>query len=123
DQAEPLAEVLPQRAEHPGDDVRLVGTEEHRRARLRADRLELRLREELQDRRARLAGLVVDDVGEALGAPALRELLEVSELGARELLRDREAPNRGRAGEDVEAGLAGRVSDVADLEPEAQVGL
>src|SRR5713101_5322280 len=61
------AEVGPQTAEDAGHDVLRVGDEEDGCPRVRAERLELLLREELRDRRADLAA-VVHEVGEPLRA-------------------------------------------------------
>ena len=88
-----------------------------------AKRGELRLGEELRDRRAHLARLVGDHVGEPLRAPLLRELLERVELGARERLRRADEADRLGAREDAELRAARRLGRVLELEPEAQVGL
>ena len=123
DQLELLAEVLADRAENARHHRRRVRAEEHCRARLSGERGKLGLGEELQDRRARLTVLAVDDVREALRAPLFRKLLEVGKVGPRELLRHGQAAHRGGAGEHLELRAARRFGHVADLEPEAQVGL
>src|SRR5207244_7904026 len=94
DQAEPLAEAQPERPEHPRGRGPRVGGEEERRPRLRAQRRELALREELRDRRAHLAVLADDEVGETLRSPLAREVLEPGELAPRELLRHAQEPHR-----------------------------
>ena len=118
-----MPEARPKRTEHARDLIRLVGPEEHGRARLGAERHELLLGQELRDRRARLTVLSVDDVRQPLRAPLLRELLEPLEIGARVLLRDGQVANRGGAREDLELRAPRELGRVLDLEPEAQVGL
>jgi len=81
-EAELAAEVRAQAAEDARDELLVSGREEDRRAGLADERSELGLREELRDRRARLARLVADEVGEAFRTPFLRDLLEPRELGA-----------------------------------------
>ena len=81
DQLELAPEVESQRSEDPRDHRRLVGGEEHGRRRLRAKTVELLLREELRDRRADLALLVVDEIGEALRPPLLGDPFEPLEVG------------------------------------------
>ena len=110
DQPELAAELEAERAEHPRGHRPRVGGEEQRLVGRRGERLELRLGEELRDRRADLALLVADHVGEALGAELLRALLERGELGAREHPRDAEEPHRLGAGEDAELGAARRLA-------------
>ena len=86
-------------------------------------RVELLLGEELRDRRAHLALLVVDEVREPLRPPLLRDLLEPSEIAARELLRHAQEAHRLRAREDAELGAARDLGRVLELEPEARVRL
>ena len=123
DEPELVAQAATQRPEHARDLVGLVGPEEHRRSRIGAESRELVLGQELRDRRARLPVLAVDDVGEPLRPPLLREVLELLEVGPRVLLRDREVADGRRAGEDLELGAARELGRVLDLEPESQVGL
>src|SRR5581483_1920165 len=87
DQAQLAPEPQPQRAEHPRGQRPLARDEEEGRRRLASQRRELLRREELRDRRAHLALLVVDEVGEPRRAELARRVLEGSELAARELLR------------------------------------
>ncbi len=123
DQVELATEVEAERAEHARDHRRLVGPEQHRRRRLRPERVQLGLREELCDRRANLALLVVDEIREALRAPLLGDPFEPLEVGARELLGNAQETDRRRVREDAELGAARQLRRVLDLEPEAQVGL
>src|SRR6478672_11875582 len=62
DEAELLAEVQTQSAEHPLHHRRAVRDEEHGRAGRRAKCLELSLGEELRDRRAHIPALVIDEI-------------------------------------------------------------
>ena len=101
-----------QAAEHAGDELRLAGAEEDRRAGLGRERGELLLGEELRDRRAALAVLVDDDVGEALCPPLLRNLLEPRQLGARERLAARRSSAR-RARREKTPNSEPRVTSVA----------
>src|SRR5262249_34977508 len=75
DQVERLAEMRPEGAEDPLDAGLPVRREQDGRARLTPERLELRLRQELRDRRAGDTLLVVDEVREPLRPPLLRERL------------------------------------------------
>ena len=125
DQLELAAEVQPQRAEHAR---RPSPARRRRRARVVAGlatgtRSSSASDEELRDRRAHLAVLAEHEVREPLRAPLLRDLLELRELAARELLRDAQEAHRRGVGEDAELGAARDLGRVLDLEPEAQVGL
>src|SRR5207248_2743559 len=71
DQSELAAEVEAKGTEYAGDEGGLVRTEEDGRARLCAKRRQLGLGEELRDRRAGLALLGENQVGEPLCAPLL----------------------------------------------------
>ena len=82
DQLELAAEVQAEEAEHARDRCLVTCAEEQGRPGVGLERLELGLREELRDRRADLAALVDDDVGEALRPPLLCELLEPANLRA-----------------------------------------
>src|SRR5206468_2880433 len=85
-------------AEPPEDargDGLIVGDEERGAPRLGLERLQLLRREELRDRRPDLAG-VVDEVGQPLRAPLLRDFLEAAELGPGESPRRDEVSNRRR---------------------------
>ena len=123
DQAELLAEVAPQRAEHARGRRPGVGGEENGRRGLAAEGGQLLLREELRDRRAHLALLVVDEVREPFRPPLLGQLLELREVAAAELLRHAQEAHRVRAAEDAELRAARHLGRVLDLEPEARVGL
>ncbi len=123
DQAQVGAEMRAQRAEHAFDHRLAVGHEEDGRVRRGAKCLELGLGEELRDRRTHLAGLVDDEVGEPLRTPLLRELLEASELRARERTRHDEIADHGRTREHAELRSARHLRRVLDLETEAHVGL
>ena len=133
-QLEAPREVRPQRAEHALDDWLGVGGDERDRAghgsRGLAQRGDLRLGEELRDRRAHAAVGLEDQVREPLAAPLLGELGELVEVLARErarAARDAQAAHDAAgcdgAGEDAELRARNRVADIADLEPVAQVGL
>src|SRR5688572_11168747 len=123
DQAELAAEMEAERPEHPRRDRRLAGREEDRGAGLAAEERELVLGEELGDRRTHLAVLRVDEVGEPLRPPLLRNLLEALELRARERLRHADEADGRCLPEDAELRAACGLGRVLDLEPEAQVGL
>ena len=90
---------------------------------LAAEDGQLLLGEELRDRRAHLALLVVDEVGEPLRPPLLRELLELRQVAAAELLRHAQEPHGLGALEDAELGAARHLGRVLELEPEARVRL
>ena len=94
--------MKPQGTEYALHHRRAVGDEEDRRFRWSTEGLDLSLREKLRDRRTHLARLVEDDVGEALRAPLLCELLQPLQLSARECLRRHEVADRLRAPEDSE---------------------
>src|SRR6188472_1106840 len=115
-------EVNPHATEHARDRRRVAGAEQHGRAPLRAEGVELRLRQELRDRRADLAALV-DEVREALRAPLLRDLLESLQLGPREDAGNRQEADRLGAAEDAELGAARHLGRILDLETEAQIRL
>src|SRR5579862_7748674 len=83
------SEVEPQETEDAGDLCRLARPEERRGAR-HPQRLEYVRGQELRDRRADLTVGAEDDPGEPLGAPALDDLLELRDLAARKLLRNRD---------------------------------
>ena len=78
-------------------------------------------REELRDRRRKLAVGAEDDVREALRAPRLRLVLERLHLGARELRRHRDVAHARRIREDAELAFASVCRDVLDLHAEAEV--
>src|SRR5207302_341839 len=101
----------------------LVGTEGHRRPGVGTEGAELRLGEELRDRRSGLPVLAVDDVRESLRPPLLRVLLELGQLGARVLLGHGQVADRGRIGKDPELRAARDLGRVLDLETETEVGL
>ena len=116
------SEVDSETAEDACDRRLVTGCEEHRRARLASERLELALRQELRDRRPHLVS-VVHEIRETLRSPLLRDLLEPLQLGPRERLwRDEEAHGLG-VREDPELGPACRLRRVLDLEPEPEVRL
>ena len=104
DQVELPAEVQAQQPEHAQHGGVVPGAEEHGRPWRRLERRQLGRREELGDRRAHLAALVHDDVGEALRAPLLRQLLEALDLAAGERLRRDDEANRLGVLEDAELG-------------------
>src|SRR5581483_5761812 len=96
---------------------------ERRRARLAAEARELRLAEELRDRRGDLTVGAMDEVRESLRAPLLGHLLELRDLGTAELARHLQEADRGRVREDAELRAARELGRVLDLEAEPQVGL
>ena len=103
DQAELAAEVQAQRAEHARDDRRLVGGEEHGRARDPPGSASSSASERnfaIGERTS--PSLVDDEVGEPFRAPLLRDLLEPCELAARERLRRDEEAHGRRVREDAE---------------------
>ncbi len=109
-------------AEHARDSRLVAGCEERGRARLAPECLELRLGEELRDRRPHLVA-VVDQVRETLGSPLLRDLLEPLQLRPRERARrDEEAHGLGSC-EDAELGAARHLGRILDLEAVAQIWL
>ena len=63
------------------------------------------------------------DVGEPLGTPLLRDLLELRQLAARESLGRDEVPDDRGVGEDAEPRAARDLGPVLDLEVEAKVRL
>ena len=110
-------------AEHARDGCRLAGAEEHGRAGLAAEELELRLGEELDDRRMWFSVLPVDDVSQPACSPLLGELLQFRQIAARVGSRRAQEANARRLREDAELGAASDLGRVLDLEPEAQIGL
>ena len=84
---------------------------------------QLLLREELRDRRAHLALLVVDEIGEPLRPPLLGQLLELGEVAAAELLRHAQEADGVGVLEDAELGAARHLGRVLELEAEARVRL
>jgi len=123
DEVELTAEMETERPQDASDHLRLVRTEQDRRRGPGAEVVELLLREELRDRRAHLALLVVHEVREPLRPPFLGERLQPLEVGARELLRHSQEANSRRVREDAELRAARHGGRVLDLEPEAQVRL
>ncbi len=127
---EARAEVEPQLGEHGVGHLGIVG-DDHQQVALRciearAELVELRVGEELRDRRAPAVGLA-EGPDEALGAELLGAADQPVELGARQLARARvdpldDAAAVDRAAEDLELGLAQGVGEVDELEPEAGVG-
>ena len=85
-QAELSPQVHAKAAEDAHDRGLVTGPEEQGRAGRSRERRELGRRQELGDRRAHLAALVDDDVGEAPGTPFLGDLLEPPELASRQAL-------------------------------------
>jgi hypothetical protein len=82
DQPELLAQMRAQRPEDARGRRPGVGCKENRRAGIAAEARQLLLGEELRDRRAHLALLVVHEIGEPLGPPLLRHLLELRQVAA-----------------------------------------
>src|SRR6266540_1341555 len=124
EQAELAAEMVAHRREDSRDGAGLVGAEEDGGpGRLRSDRLQLILGEELRDRRPDLALLVEDEVREPLPTPLLGQLLERGELRARELLRHGQVLHARGLREHLELRPPRCLRRVVQLQPEAQVGL
>ena len=118
-----LASQVDAHATEDARDRRLVpGGEQHRRAGLAPERVELALREELRDRRPHLVA-VVDEVRQPLRPPLLRDLLEPLQLRPRERARRDEEAHRLRPAEYAELRAARHLGRVLDLEAEAKVGL
>ena len=94
-EVELAAEVRAQAAEDTRHECLVAGGEEHRRAGLGGERGQLVFGEELRDRRACLARLVVHEVREPLRPPLLRDLLEPRELRTGERPRRNEVAHDG----------------------------
>ena len=100
-----------------------IRREQHGRSGIAAELRQLRLGEELRDRRADLPLLVEDEIRKALRPPLLRELLELREVAAGVRLRHAQEAHGLGALEDAELGLARDLRRVLDLEREARVRL
>src|SRR5688572_15442772 len=124
DEIELAPEMEAQMAEHPRRHRPLVGGEEERLAGAYLERLELLVGQELRDRRTDLAGVrIPHEVGEALRAALLRDLLEGGELGAGILAWNADEANRLRAREHAELRSSRCLRRVLDLETEPRVRL
>src|SRR5690554_466332 len=138
EQLQVMPQTNTQRAQRLGDDLRLVGTEEHDVTIYRANTIqndvEIVLGDELDDRRLQtldaLGALVDLDVGQALGAVDTDELGVVVDLLARHGGAARYAQRGnaalgiiGRATEHLEVDFSQLVSNIYQFQRDAQIRL